>query len=263
MPGSELELAPLRQSPGVEDGSPVRVGPAGDADPDPGGHAPSAARRPRSDRRRRARPPPWRPSRYLAGVARPDVGLEDQRDPAAVPADHLAGAFDDRHAFVPVALEGGEHRVGPVGQTGFPDDPDRLGHRNRDRAGLIRCRTARRHRTGQRRTRSAWHHRIGAMDRRERQELQVPVHPPQGFAPARRATPRSSGSGVTGCGLVRNPGSGQLKGWAAMQMWILRGVAVTGASAPRPGGHVVSPPCDPPRDEGRRLPALDARRADR
>ena len=79
----------------------------------------------------------------LAAVARPDVRLDDEGDPAAVAAHGLGGPLHDVEDLIPLALDRGEHRIGPVGQTGLPDDPHRVGDGVVDRR-LVR-RTARRH----------------------------------------------------------------------------------------------------------------------
>src|SRR4029453_16196741 len=56
----------------------------------------------------------------LAGVARPDVRLQDEGDTRAVLADGLGGAPDDVDHLVPFALDGREHRVGAVGRPPPP-----------------------------------------------------------------------------------------------------------------------------------------------
>src|SRR5664279_867774 len=70
--------------------------------------------------------------RQLAGVARPDVGLEHERDPRCAGGDNVGGPLDDGHHLVPVALDVGKHRVGLVWPPGLADDldcrRDRLGH---------------------------------------------------------------------------------------------------------------------------------------
>jgi branched-subunit amino acid transport protein len=62
------------------------------------------------------------------GHARPDVGLEHEADPRRPGPDRLDRALDHLHGLVPVALDGGEHGVGPVRQPALPHHPDRLGH---------------------------------------------------------------------------------------------------------------------------------------
>src|ERR1019366_10719082 len=72
-------------------------------------------------------------------VTRSDVGLEDQADPRAKRPHSLAGPAHDVHALLPGALDRGEHRVGVVGKTAVPHDPDcrRDGLTDRTR-GVIR-----------------------------------------------------------------------------------------------------------------------------
>jgi len=73
----------------------------------------------------------------LAGVSRPDVGLEDQSDPGGVGGDHVDGAFHHGHDLVPLTFDVGEHRVGLARQPRLAYDADRLGHRLADTAGLV------------------------------------------------------------------------------------------------------------------------------
>ena len=54
-------------------------------------------------------------SLQLPRAPRPDVRLEHEADAAAERRDGLDRAADDAHAGVPVPLDRGEHRVGPVG----------------------------------------------------------------------------------------------------------------------------------------------------
>ena len=78
-----------------------------------GAHSGSPARAPGSGG-------PWRAA---CGVARPDVGLEHQRCPARTATTSLAALTTP--SLVPLALDGGEHRV--VRESGFADHADSFG----------------------------------------------------------------------------------------------------------------------------------------
>src|SRR5215217_7157184 len=63
----------------------------------------------------------------LTGEAGTDVGLEHEPDPGRTLPEHVAALLDDRHALVPLPLDGREHRVGPVRQTRVAHDTDGAG----------------------------------------------------------------------------------------------------------------------------------------
>jgi len=73
----------------------------------------------------------------LAGVAGPDVGLEDQADPRGHRSHGVHGPFDDGHHLVPLTFDVREHRVGLVGQAGLAHHPHGCGDGRGDAAGLV------------------------------------------------------------------------------------------------------------------------------
>src|SRR5580704_2398129 len=58
------------------------------------------------------------------GYARAQVSLEHEADPGRPRGDRVHGLLDHGHRLVPVALDRGEHRVGPVGQAAGADHAD-------------------------------------------------------------------------------------------------------------------------------------------
>src|SRR5690606_20859716 len=60
----------------------------------------------------------------LAGVAGPDVGLQDETDAGGALACRVDGALDDGHDLVPFAFDLREHGAGAVGQARFAYDAD-------------------------------------------------------------------------------------------------------------------------------------------
>ena len=60
----------------------------------------------------------------LAGETWPDIGLDHQRYPSTELTDSLGGFLDDGEDFVPLTLDGREHRIRPVRQTRVADDLD-------------------------------------------------------------------------------------------------------------------------------------------
>src|SRR3954447_7260234 len=72
----------------------------------------------------------------LPVVTWPDVGLEHQAHPGPVPPDDLDGLTHDAQARLPVALDRGEHRVGPIGQARGAHDRDGGGYRRGHRVGF-------------------------------------------------------------------------------------------------------------------------------
>jgi EmrB/QacA subfamily drug resistance transporter len=67
------------------------------------------------------------------GYPRPQVGLEHQADPRRPGRDGGHGLLHHGHGLVPVALDRGEHGVGPVRQPALAYHPHRLGHGLADR----------------------------------------------------------------------------------------------------------------------------------
>ena len=57
----------------------------------------------------------------------PDVGLEHHTHPGRPRGDNVDRPLHHRHHLVPLALDRGEHGIGPVGQAGRTDHPHRLG----------------------------------------------------------------------------------------------------------------------------------------
>ena len=140
-PRRELQLAPLHQAARVE----RPTASAGRSSPDSPirirAVTPRSRRRsPAAGRFRRAPPRPGRPCASISPACSPGrmsaLSTSDTRLPYRPTASQAL--LDDVHALVPVALDGGEHRVGPVRQAGLADHAHRV--RDGGRYGARRAR---------------------------------------------------------------------------------------------------------------------------